>query len=120
MDRAAADLAKTATPAKVANSDAAALAGYLAALGWPVEPDVLNRLLALLAVLVIELGGGASLAIGMALNESGGRSGATEGVVGQGARCPLDKRPNHPTGGYPRTHRPKCPSNQRFESLRPP
>ena len=66
MDRAAADLAKTA-PAKVANSDAAALAGYLAALGWPVAPDVLNKLLALLAVLVIELGRGGSLAIGMAL-----------------------------------------------------
>lgn len=60
------ELAAPAT--RQANSDAVAIAAYLSALGWAVEADTLNRLLALLAVLVIELGGGASLAIGMALS----------------------------------------------------
>jgi hypothetical protein len=67
MDRASAELAKIA-PAKVANSDAKALARYLAALGADVTPDRLNDLLVLLAVLTIEAGGGLSLAIGMALS----------------------------------------------------
>ena len=62
------ELAAPAT--RQANSDAVAIAAYLSALGWAVEADTLNRLLALLAVLVIELGGGASLAIGMALSEA--------------------------------------------------
>jgi hypothetical protein len=66
----------SAAPIRQANSDAAALAGYLAALGWSVQPDTLNKVLALLAVLVIELGGGASLAIGMALGERMATSGA--------------------------------------------
>ena len=55
-------------PAKVANSDAKALARYLAALGFDIGPDRLNDLLVLLAVLMIEAGGGLSLALGMALS----------------------------------------------------
>ena len=67
MDKASVELAKI-QPAKVANSDAKALARYFAALGADVTPDRLNDLLVLLAVLMIEAGGGLSLAVGMALS----------------------------------------------------
>jgi hypothetical protein len=66
MDKAAAELASM-RPAKMANSDAKALARYITAVGLDVTPDRLNDLLVLLAVLMIEAGGGLSLAIGMAL-----------------------------------------------------
>jgi hypothetical protein len=66
MDRAAADLAAT-KPGKPANSDAKALARYLAAAGLEIGADRLNDLLVLLAVLMIEAGGGLSLALGLAL-----------------------------------------------------
>jgi hypothetical protein len=55
-------------PARVANSDAKALTRYLGALGLEVGPDRLNDLLVLLAVIMVEVGGGLSLAIGMALS----------------------------------------------------
>jgi hypothetical protein len=58
---------------KQANSDAAALAGYLAALGQKVQTEGVNRLLVLLAVLVIECGGGLALAVGMSLSEHRGQ-----------------------------------------------
>ena len=67
MDTAAAELVK-AGPARVANSDAVALAAYLQALGLNIDADRINKLLALLAVLVIECGGGFSLAVGMSLS----------------------------------------------------
>ena len=67
MNTASAELARLPT-AKVANSDAKALARYLAALGADVTPERLNDLLVLLAVLMIEAGGGLSLAVGMALS----------------------------------------------------
>jgi len=66
IDGASAELARTQPP-KVANSDAKALTRYLGALGLEVGPDRLNDLLVLLAVIMIEAGGGLSLAIGMAL-----------------------------------------------------
>ena len=66
LERAASDLSRTGA-AKVANSDAAALAVYLSALGFETTTERLNRLLVLLAVLVIECGAGLSLAVGMAL-----------------------------------------------------
>ena len=47
----------------VANSDALALQGFAGALGLHVEVDTLNRLLVVLAVLVIELGGGLAFAV---------------------------------------------------------
>ena len=47
----------------VANADAMALQGFAAAVGVEVHVDTLNRLLVLLAVLVIELGGGLSFAL---------------------------------------------------------
>lgn len=74
----AARLELAAPATRQANSDAVAISAYLSALGWTVEADTLNRLLALLAVLVIELGGGASLAIGMALSDRGVRAGAEQ------------------------------------------
>jgi len=67
IEREATKLVSTG-PAKVANSDAKALARYLGALGLEVGPDRLNDLLVLLAVLMIEAGGGLSLAVGMALS----------------------------------------------------
>ena len=69
MDKAAAELAKTG-PAKVANSDAVALAIYLQGLGIGIDADRVNKLLVLLAVLVIECGGGLALAVGMALGDA--------------------------------------------------
>ena len=47
----------------VANSDALALQGFAAAAGIYVSVDSLNRLLVVLAVLVIELGGGLAFAV---------------------------------------------------------
>ncbi len=55
----------------IANSDAVALASYLVSIGVKADPDVINKLLVLLAVLVIECGGGVSLAIGMSLSTPG-------------------------------------------------
>jgi hypothetical protein len=59
---------KTTGPAKVANSDAKALSRYMAAVGVDITPEHLTDLLVLLAVLMIEAGGGLSLAVGMALS----------------------------------------------------
>jgi hypothetical protein len=67
MDKASGELANI-QPARIANSDAKALTRYLGALGLEVRPDRLNDLLVLLSVLVIEAGGGLSLAVGMALS----------------------------------------------------
>jgi biotin operon repressor len=78
MDRASAELARV-QPAKVANSDAKALARYLSAAGLDIGPDRLSDLLVLLAVLTIEAGGGLSLALGMALDSTT--------VVGQAKRA---------------------------------
>jgi hypothetical protein len=76
METASAGLA-TLRPAKVVNSDAAALAGYLSAVGLDVEADRINRLLVLLAVLVIEMGGGLSLAVGLSLVQSAPKTTST-------------------------------------------
>jgi hypothetical protein len=60
----------------VANSDAKALARHLAAIGLDITADRLNDLLVLLAVLMIEAGGGVSLALGIALSAApAGRTG---------------------------------------------
>jgi hypothetical protein len=60
--------------------DAAALAGYFAALGLHVQTDAVNRLLVLLAVLVIECAGGLALAVGMALGD-GTRTSMSQGFA---------------------------------------
>jgi hypothetical protein len=64
MDKASAELTRI-RPARVANSDAKALTRYLGALGLEIGPDRLNDLLVLLVVVMIEVGGGQSLAVGM-------------------------------------------------------
>jgi uncharacterized membrane protein len=87
MDTAQAELERIAAP-KQANSDAAALAGYLWAFGLTVQIDAVNRLLVLLAVLVVECGGGLALAVGMSLSGAERTQGAqetqrvTQGTVG--------------------------------------
>ena len=91
IERATGELAKTG-PAKVANSDAKALARYLAAIGLDVTPDRLNDLLVLLAVLMIEAGGGLSLALGMALGAA--PAGRTETPVDAAVSEP--ERPQTP------------------------
>lgn len=48
-------------PAKVANSDASAINGYLAVAGITISTDAINRWLALLAVALVEFGGGLAL-----------------------------------------------------------
>ena len=68
MATASADLKKLGS-ARVANADAQVLATYATAIGWKVDADHLNKLLVLLAVLVIECGGGMALAVGIALAE---------------------------------------------------
>jgi hypothetical protein len=68
MEKASAELTRIA-PARLANSDAVVLASYVAALGVALDPDTANRLLSLLAVLVIECGGGLALAVGLSLSE---------------------------------------------------
>ena len=55
---AAATELRNAAPVKIANSDAVALSGYLSGLGVETTADRVNKLLVLLAVLVIECGGG--------------------------------------------------------------
>jgi hypothetical protein len=81
MDRASADLTKTGTP-KIANSDAVALASYLAGLGIDTSADRINKLLVLLAVLVIECGGGLALAVGMALSAAPADQHLPRGTLG--------------------------------------
>jgi hypothetical protein len=68
MGKGAADLAHTG-PAKVANSDALALSVYLQAFGLAMDANRVNKLLVLLAVLVIECGGGLAITTGMALSD---------------------------------------------------
>jgi hypothetical protein len=84
IEREAVKLASTG-PAKQANSDARTLARYLQALGLNTTAEHLNDLLVLLAVLMIEAGGGLSLALGMAL---GGSPAARE--------RPLSDKPDSP------------------------
>lgn len=92
MDKASGELAKVGAP-KVANTDAVALARYATDLGWKVDADYLNKLLALLAVLVVECGGGLALAVGMSLSEKdvtaqSVRMGATHSRGSQPAQPP--------------------------------
>jgi len=96
IERVAGELASTG-PTKQANSDSRTLARYLQAVGVNTTPEHLNDLLVLLAVLMIEAGGGLSLALGMAL--SGPTKGRTrEPKVGRCAepehfRTPLPNAP---------------------------
>jgi hypothetical protein len=68
MARAQARFDKTPV-VKIANSDVVALASYFQALGLNMDAERANKLLVLLAVFVIECGGGLALAVGMSLSE---------------------------------------------------
>lgn len=62
------DLKKIGPP-KVANTDAAAISGYLAVAGITVSTEAINRWLALLAVALVEFGGGLAFALASVLRE---------------------------------------------------
>jgi biotin operon repressor len=66
MANATRDLAQLGSP-KVANTDASAISAYLALAGIDVSTDALNRCLALLAVALVEFGGGLSFAVSTVL-----------------------------------------------------
>jgi hypothetical protein len=72
IDRASAVL--NAAPARQANSDTHALGRYVNALGVEASADRLNDLLTILAVVMIEAGGGLALALGLALNPTAPRA----------------------------------------------
>jgi hypothetical protein len=94
-------------PAKQANSDARTLARYLQALGVNTNAEHLNDLLTLLAVLMIEAGGGLSLALGMALGV-----GATTNRERPQAPA-MSESPDgtgRPTGAPAADVRPVCPT----------
>src|SRR5262249_43139209 len=96
MDKASEALGKI-QPARFANSDARALTRYLGAVGLEIGPDRLNDLLVLLAVIMVEVGGGLSLAVGMAL--SGPPGSATEASPDTLATQPVRSRT--PPGNAP-------------------
>lgn len=62
------DLAKLG-PAKVANTDASTISVYLKVAGVDLSTDALNRWLALLAVALVEFGGGLAFALSSVLRE---------------------------------------------------
>jgi hypothetical protein len=62
-----------------------------------IGPDRLNDLLVLLAVFMIEAGGGLSLAVGMALGEGSPRSGQSARADGQGERSGANGLNEHPS-----------------------
>ena len=85
IEKATADLAAN-KPAKVANSDAKALAAYLSGLGFDVDADRINKWLVLLAVLIVECGAGVSIVVGTTL--------AAKPAALRTGRTP--RRPDHP------------------------
>lgn len=68
MASASRDLAKLG-PAKVANTDASAISNYLEVAGVQVSTDAINRWLALLAVALVEFGGGLAFAVSSVLRD---------------------------------------------------
>ncbi len=68
MANASRDLAKLG-PAKVANTDASAIAGYLKVASIELSTDAINRWLALLAVALVEFGGGLAFAVSTVLRD---------------------------------------------------
>jgi hypothetical protein len=98
IEREAAKLANTG-PAKQSNSDARTLARYLQALGVNTTSEHLNDLLVLLAVLMIEAGGGLSLALGMALSAPP----VARAEARMDGRCSASKHPRTPQHTAPNT-----------------
>jgi hypothetical protein len=95
MEKASAVLASI-QPARMANSDAKALTRYLGAVGLEVGPDRLNDLLVLLAVIMVEVGGGLSLAIGMALSGPPGGTTAAPASAASVETGQSETPPAHP------------------------
>ena len=100
MATASGQLATTPT-GRVANADAKVLARYLAALGADIGPDRLNDLLVLLTVALVEMGGGLSLALGLALSAApAGRPEASPSTPadhsGQSVQPPVHALPSTP------------------------
>ena len=69
----------------VANTDAAAIRGFAEALGLSIPVEAVERLLVVLSVLVIELGGGTAFALAGSLNAAG--------VLCQNAKTECSDRP---------------------------
>jgi hypothetical protein len=79
IEKATTDLA-AAPPPKAANTDAKVLARYLGALGFDITADRLADLLVILAVAVLECGGGLAIAVGLSLSSpTAGRPASTAG-----------------------------------------
>jgi hypothetical protein len=115
MEKAASELTTTG-PQKVANSDAVALAAYLQGLGLDIDADRVNKLLVLLAVLVIECGGGLSLAVGMALGDKTPNNRSVHTEVVRSARQHPTKARVTPAKIAPAhtVHTPALPSRDRL------
>jgi hypothetical protein len=88
MEAAAIAMAQTG-PVRIANSDAVALAIYLQDLGIAIDAERVNKLLILVAVLMIECGSGLSLAVALSLS---GKSDAEASVR------PSGRKPDMRTG----------------------
>ena len=115
IERVAGELASTG-PTKQANSDSRTLARYLQAVGVNTTPEHLNDLLVLLAVLMIEAGGGLSLALGMALGgpvqaRTEARTAPETNAPNVQAHALLIERPNTPE---------RTPDHPRPITVRPP
>lgn len=90
MAEATRDLKKLGTP-KVANTDASAISGYLKVAGVELSTDALNRWLALLAVALVEFGGGLAFAVSSVLRDpiQAGATERTEHQVSNPAKSPV-------------------------------
>jgi hypothetical protein len=94
VDKASAVL--SAMPGRQANSDANALGRYLSAIGLEVSDARLNDLLTILAVVMIEAGGGLALALGLALTPTTQR---TDEHPAEHSRTPDTDTPNTTASG---------------------
>lgn len=103
MERAATDLSSNAP--KAANTDATALVSYLAAVGIHATTDRLNKLLVLLTVLVVECGGGVSLAIAISLSADARKNRKDENrdpvTAGNGQTTLVSGSGGHPAADCP-------------------
>jgi hypothetical protein len=89
-----------AAPGRAANTDTRALGRYLDAIGLEVSADRLNDLLTILAVVMIEAGGGLALALGLALT-------------------PTTRTPAEHPAGHSRTPAPDTPDASTEQPERP-
>ena len=100
IDKASNTLASPLVSSKktMANKDAIAIQGFAAAFGLTASLDTINRLLVVLAVLVIELGGGLAFALAGSLKTSGSPPEAPEtqrakALVSEPTQTPVQPNP---------------------------